>query len=244
MAPFMYGSRAFFSLLSRRSRSGIAKGRFRSRGFGSLTSLERLSSSYRLLSNVEARRVSSLSSSVVQTRRFLGGLRDGKEDEEEVEDELSNIYEERHVLGYTPEQVFDVVADVDMYNGFFPWCQRSEVVKKHPDGSFDAEMEFGFKFLVEKYTSHVEVEKPECIKSTVRDAGVFDHLINLWRFKPGPVIGTCDLYFHVDFKFRSPLYRQVGSIFLKENATRVVSAFSDRCRVVYGPGVQVDEQRP
>lgn len=33
-------------------------------------------------------------------------------------------------------------------------------------------------------------------------------MINIWEFNPGPTLETCNLYFLVDFKFRSPLYRQ------------------------------------
>jgi len=46
-------------------------------------------------------------------------------------------------------------------------------------------------------------------QTTASESGLFDHLINVWEFNPGPVPGTCDLYFMVDFKFQSPLYRQV-----------------------------------
>jgi len=153
---------------------------------------------------------------------------------------------------YTPEQMFNVVAAVDLYHGFVPWCQRSEVLKEYPDGSFDAELEIGFKFLVESYISHVESERPKWIKvktcfcfcfhlsfllnlsewwicdmiricifqTTARDTGLFDHLINLWQFKPGPIPGTCDLHFHVDFKFNSPLYRQVKKLLCKTSAPK------------------------
>lgn len=48
-----------------------------------------------------------------------------------------------------------------------------------------------------------------CLQTTVSQSSLFEHLINIWEFNPGPVPGTCDLYFHVDFKFQSPLYRQV-----------------------------------
>jgi coenzyme Q-binding protein COQ10 len=68
------------------------------------------------------------------------------------------------VIRYSPEQLFDVVAAVDFYHGFVPWCQRSEIVKRNPDGSFDAELEIGFKFLVESYVSHVELDRPKRIK--------------------------------------------------------------------------------
>ncbi|RVX00001.1 Coenzyme Q-binding protein COQ10-like, mitochondrial [Vitis vinifera] len=68
------------------------------------------------------------------------------------------------VSWYSPEQLFDVVAAVDLYHGFVPWCQQSEIIQRYPDGSFDAELEIGFKFLVENYVSHVELNRPKCIK--------------------------------------------------------------------------------
>lgn len=70
------------------------------------------------------------------------------------------------VIRYSPEQLFDVVAAVDLYDGFVPWCQRSKILRQHPDGSFDAELEIGFKFLVESYISHVKLERPSSIKVT------------------------------------------------------------------------------
>ncbi|CAN8325004.1 unnamed protein product [Cochlearia groenlandica] len=250
MPPFMSGPKAVFTLIScrnafRRSTTscsswGIAQGSSVSdqfRRFGSVSGLKRRSFRDGLMRNDDARRVSSLGR-VFQTRHFLG-CGDGEEGGGGG-GELSKIYEERRVLGYSPEQLFNVVAAVDLYHGFVPWCQRSEVLKEYQDGSFDAELEIGFKFLVESYTSHVEFERPKWIKTTARDTGLFDHLINLWQFKPGPVPGSCDLSICVDFKFNSPLYRQVASMFLKEVATRLVGAFSDRCRLVYGPGVRVD----
>lgn len=62
--------------------------------------------------------------------------------------------------------MFGVVAAVDLYHGFVPWCQRSEILKHYPDGSFDAELEIGFKFLVESYISHVELNRPKFLKVT------------------------------------------------------------------------------
>lgn len=47
------------------------------------------------------------------------------------------------------------------------------------------------------------------LQTTASDSSLFDHLINIWEFNPGPSPGTCNLYFLVDFKFHSPLYRQV-----------------------------------
>ncbi|KAH6758955.1 Polyketide cyclase / dehydrase and lipid transport protein [Perilla frutescens var. frutescens] len=172
---------------------------------------------------------------VLQKRGFLG-CGDGEEG-----NMLSKVHEERRVLGYSPEQLFNVVAAVDMYEDFLPWCQRSQIVHQNPDGTFDAELEIGFKFLVESYMSHVELTKPKSIKTTSFQSSLFDHLINVWEFNPGPVPGSCSLYFMVDFKFQSPLYRQIANMFFKEVVSRLVGSFNDRCRIIYGPGVQVLE---
>ncbi|KAI4388621.1 hypothetical protein MLD38_000933 [Melastoma candidum] len=172
---------------------------------------------------------------ILHRRGFLG-CGDGEEG-----DVLSKVYEERRVMGYSPEQLFDVVAAVDLYHGFVPWCQRSDILRQYPDGSFDAELEIGFKFLVESYVSHVELTRPKLVKTTASQSNIFDHLINVWEFNPGPVPGSCNLYFLVDFKFQSPLYRQVASMFFKEVVARLVGSFSDRCRLIYGPGVQIHE---
>ncbi|TQD98449.1 hypothetical protein C1H46_015904 [Malus baccata] len=171
-----------------------------------------------------------------RSRRQFLGCGDGEEG-----GVLSKVYEERRVLGYSPEQLYDVVAAVDLYHGFVPWCQRSTTIKTYPDGSFDAELEIGFKFLVESYVSHVELERPKRIKTTVSNSSLFDHLINIWEFNPGPVPGSCSLYFLVDFKFQSPLYRQVASVFFKEVVSKLVGSFNERCRLIYGPGVRVLE---
>ncbi|CAN6465001.1 unnamed protein product [Victoria cruziana] len=142
-------------------------------------------------------------SNACQTRSFLGCV-DGEEG-----DILSKNYEERRIIGYSPEQLFAVVAAVDLYQDFVPWCQRSKIIRHNSDGSVDAELQIGFKFFVESYMSHVEMKKPRRIKTTASESGLFDHLINVWEFDPGPVPGSCNLHFLVDFRFQSPLYRQV-----------------------------------
>ncbi|KAL0432497.1 UNVERIFIED_CONTAM: hypothetical protein Slati_2584000 [Sesamum latifolium] len=159
----------------------------------------------------------STSEVVLQKRGFLGCV-DG-----EVGNMLSKVYEERRVLG------------------FLPWCERSKIIRHNPDGTFDAELEIGFKFLAESYVSHVELSKPKSIKTTSSQSTLFDHLINAWEFNPGPIPGTCNLYFLVDFKFKSPLYRQIANMFFKEVVSRLVGSFCDRCQLIYGPAVPVLE---
>ena len=64
---------------------------------------------------------------------------------------------------YSPEQLFSVVAAVDLYQDFVPWCQKSTILWQK-ETALDAELEIGFKFLVERYVSHVELKRPTLIK--------------------------------------------------------------------------------
>ncbi len=51
---------------------------------------------------------------------------------------------------YSPDQLFEVVADVKDYKQFVPWCQESVVVQRYSPRRFDAELEVGFKVFVER----------------------------------------------------------------------------------------------
>ena len=43
-----------------------------------------------------------------------------------------------------------MVADVDHYHEFVPWCQRSEVLVRRDMEYVEAELEVGFKLFVER----------------------------------------------------------------------------------------------
>lgn len=164
-----------------------------------------------------------------------GFLSAGDGDEESG---LAKHFEEDRVIGHTPQQVFDVVAGVDTYADFVPWCLKSKVLCRK-DNKMDAELEIGFKVFVENYISHVELKPPDLIKTTVSQSTLFDFLNNEWHFKPGPTPDSCHLFFVVDFQFKSALYRKVANIFFSEVQARLVDSFEERCKIVYGPSVEI-----
>jgi len=168
----------------------------------------------------------------VQPERGFLGIGDGDE-----ELGLSKHFEQNRVIGYTPEQVFDVVAAVDLYEDFVPWCQKSKVLWR-TDEKMDAELEIGFKLFVERYLSHVQLKPPNIIKTSVSQSSLFDFLNNEWHFKPGPTADSCHLFFVVDFRFKSPLYRRVANLFFNEVQAQLVGSFEERCQAVYGPSME------
>ncbi|KAH7615670.1 hypothetical protein Ndes2526B_g09584 [Nannochloris sp. 'desiccata'] len=152
------------------------------------------------------------------------------------EDDLAKKYTERKLLGYSPQQMFDVVASVEHYKDFVPWCQKSTVVLKQDDNTYlEAELEVGFQIFVEKYLSKVKLQRPTMISSHVGESTLFSHLSNSWKFQPGPTPQSVWMTFHVDFAFKSPLYRHVASLFFEEVVEKMMGAFEGRCRQLYGP---------
>lgn len=47
--------------------------------------------------------------------------------------------------------MFKVVADVEKYHEFVPWCVKSVIKKKNGTNYLEAELEVGFQVFVERY---------------------------------------------------------------------------------------------
>ncbi len=137
---------------------------------------------------------------------------------------------EHKVLPHSPEQMFDLVADVGKYPAFLPWCAGARV-KSHTETQLVADLTIGFGPFRESFTSRVELDRPHQIQVKYEN-GPFRYLNNQWTFEPNPK--GCNVKFYVDFEFRSRMLQAaIGVVF--NNAVRLmVNAFLKRAREVYG----------
>lgn len=141
------------------------------------------------------------------------------------------VYSESRFLPFTPEQMFDLVADVPSYPKFLPWCLSTRVVGREGENVFLSEMEIGFKMMRERYTSRVTLRRPREIEVESLE-GIFKELHTVWRFEPAP--GGTHVGFEIRFAFRSFLLQtMIGAVF-NEAARMMVRSFEKRAQVLYG----------
>jgi coenzyme Q-binding protein COQ10 len=138
---------------------------------------------------------------------------------------------ERRLLPYAPEQLFDLVADVERYPEFLPWCLGARIRERKPD-EITADLLIGFRVVRERFTSRVVLDRPRRIDVSYTQ-GPFRYLNNHWEFIPEPE-GKCLIDFYVDFEFRSRMLQKVIEVLFNEAVKRMVSAFEGRARQLYG----------
>ena len=143
-------------------------------------------------------------------------------------------YSETRVLPYTPEQVYALVADVEKYPEFLPWCVACRVRKRESPKSFVSDLAVGFKMVREQFTSRVTLDPPHGITIEYLN-GPFEHLRNSWKFAAVP--GGTSVDFFLSFEFRSKLLQSLIGVLFKEAVKRMVAAFETRAARLYGsPG--------
>ena len=137
--------------------------------------------------------------------------------------------ETRH-LPYTPEQMFDLVADVARYPEFLPWVSAMRVRSDSEDETV-ADMIVGFKGLRETFTSRVSKARPESIDVEYLD-GPLKYLRNNWRFRREEQ--GCAVDFTVDFAFKNRVFEMLAGQVFGTALRRMIGAFEDRAAKLYG----------
>ena len=140
---------------------------------------------------------------------------------------------EQRLLGYRPEQMFDLVADIERYPEFLPWCIGARIRERN-DTLVVADLIIGFKMIRERFTSRVSLDRDRLTIEVTYADGPYKQMTNRWRFEPTED-GRCRIDFYVAFEFRSAMLQKLIGVLFHEAVRRMVGAFETRARKLYGP---------
>ncbi len=146
---------------------------------------------------------------------------------------------EQRILPYSPKQMFDLVAAIDQYDEFLPWCVGSRI-KERKENIVLADLVIGFKLFREKFTSKVTLDEENMRIDVEYMDGPFRYLNNHWQFNAHP--DGCEIDFFVDFEFRSMILQKTIGMLFNEAVTRMISAFENRAKELYGVKPDLQDQ--
>ena len=134
-------------------------------------------------------------------------------------------------LPYTPEQLFDLVADIARYDEFLPWVVAVRITSSSETETV-ADLVVGFNAFKERFTSRAKKDRPHRIDVDYVE-GPLKYLHNEWRFEPAPDGGT-NLCFAVDFAFKSRIFEALAGQMFDRALRRMTGAFETRAAALYG----------
>jgi coenzyme Q-binding protein COQ10 len=142
-------------------------------------------------------------------------------------------HRESRIVPYSAEVMYGVVANVELYPDFLPWCTALRVKSREREGATEivlADMVVGFRALRERYTSRVVLDPKARTISVTQTEGVFKYLRNDWRFTPEG--DKCRVEFTIEFEFKNRILGAVAGQAFAHVMTRMSDAFEERAKAL------------
>ena len=137
---------------------------------------------------------------------------------------------------HSAADMFDLVADVERYPEFVPFCRRLKVRERVPEPEgvevLVADMTIDYKIVRETFTSRVTLDRPNLQILVEYLEGPFSKLENRWTFHD---VGerACEVEFFITYEFKSrTLGMLIGTMF-DMAFRRLAAAFERRADQVY-----------
>ena len=143
--------------------------------------------------------------------------------------------EEKQLVAYTKDQMFDLVSNIDEYKEFLPWCNDSKIISRERFDDHEvvtADLEIGYDQFVYTYRSEVRLAKDESYINVKNLDGPFKYLTNEWKFTDIDE-NNSEIEFMIDFELNLSLLDVLMKKFFNLAFQRMVSAFIDRAKEIY-----------
>jgi ribosome-associated toxin RatA of RatAB toxin-antitoxin module len=137
------------------------------------------------------------------------------------------------LVTFSPEQMFDLVVDVEHYPQFLPWVVGAEVHEK-TERDLLASMEMQRAGVRERFTTRNVMERPNWMTLKLVE-GPFRVLEGRWAFTPIGEAGT-RIELGMRFEFANPVVALLFGKAFEQSCGQLIDAFIGRARQVHGIG--------
>ena len=141
------------------------------------------------------------------------------------------IYEETREVPFSPEQMFDLVSDVESYGEFLPGWHGATIIERDGDVAF-VDQEVGMGRFNTTFITQAIFTRPEYIEISSSD-GPFLYFAVRWTFERLDEF-ACRTHFYAGFELRSRILERVAGPFFSDIMRRGVQAFEQRAHQLYG----------
>jgi coenzyme Q-binding protein COQ10 len=141
------------------------------------------------------------------------------------------------LLAYSPEQLFDLAADVERYPEFLRWWIAVRIRKREGEAYYTDQI-LGFGPIRIRFDSRTALHRPRRIDVT-SDRPPFREFKLAWTFEPRPG-GCCRAGLAAELRFRSFLMQQIVGQILPTAIDDIITAFEARARLLYGNAGPID----
>jgi ribosome-associated toxin RatA of RatAB toxin-antitoxin module len=131
---------------------------------------------------------------------------------------------------YTPEQMFDLVNDVEAYPKFLHWCRGAHIDSKLGN-TMEATLEIGALGFHQSFRTRNTLQRPERIGIDLV-SGPFRRLRGEWRFIAAD--RGSDISLTLSFEVTLSPFGVVFAKVFEELAAAQMTAFVERAKKIYG----------
>ena len=137
------------------------------------------------------------------------------------------------LISHSAAKMYALVADVDAYPQFLPWCSATEV-KRLDAHRAAATLHVNYHGLRLHFTTENRMEAGTLIDMNLVN-GPFKHLDGYWRFVPLSE-QACKIEFQLNYELSGKLMEKLAGPVFNHIANTLVEVFVKRATTLYGQG--------
>ena len=145
------------------------------------------------------------------------------------------------LVTFSPEQMFDLVVDVERYCEFLPWVAGARVHEKTAH-DLRASLTMERAGIRQSFTTRNVMQRPDWMSLSLVE-GPFKRLDGLWSFS---AIGTAGTKIELDmkFEFSNPVASMLFGRAFEQSVGELIDAFVARARAVHTHPPAADPSHP